>query len=449
MTEATDSTMRATPVDGPASSRKLNFGQLCLFALPALPAAAMSFPLSAYLPPYYASATGLSLGTVGLIFMLARFWDILIDPVMGALSDRTRSPIGRRRPWLLASLPVLGLGAWALFFPPGGAGAAWLLVSLFVAFVGFTMLTITHYAWAADASDDYHDRSRLQGAIVISGIVGTLCALILPALVEQGAADPMQARIEAMGLFALALLVPCILLSVWATPETRAQELPPAASKPLLETIRTALSSSPFRKILLADFTQGIAGGLLLSTFVFFAAAWLDLGDRAGLLLLAFFASGVLFVPGWVVISRHIGKENAVALSSALTIPVIAAFFFIPKGSLAAALTVQALFGSTMGVWIFLTRSLIADIVETEAERTGDSAGGTYYAFATLTTKLGQAVAVGVGYAGLSAVGITPQTLSGEHGLLTAIFTLVPPIVGHFVMIWVMLSLKRGSQANA
>lgn len=381
--------------------------------------------------------------------MFARFWDILIDPVMGALSDRTRSPIGRRRPWLLASLPVLGLGCWALFFPPDGAGAVWLVLSLFFAFIGFTMLTITHYAWAADASGGYHDRSRLQGAIVIAGIVGTLCALTLPAIVEQGAADLMKARVEAMGLFALILLAPCILLSVWVTPEPSIHQSHDTPSKPVLQTIKDALSSGPFRKILFADFAQGIAGGMLLSTFVFFAAAWLNLGDRAGLLLLAFFASGVLFVPGWVVISQRIGKENAVALSSALTIPVIAAFFFIPKGNLMAALVVQILFGSTMGVWIFLTRSLIADIVEIDSRETGDNAGGTYYAFATLTTKLGQAVAVGIGYVGLAAAGITPETLSSQHGLLTALFTLVPPIAGHIVMIWVMLSLKQNSARPA
>ncbi len=416
---------------------------MCLFALPALPAAAMNFPLSAYLPPFYASATGLSLGTVGLIFMLARFWDILIDPAMGALSDATRTPHGRRRPWLLASLPVLLLGGWALFFPPEGVGAAWLVISLFVAFIGFTMLTITHYAWAADVAGDYHDRSRLQGSIVIAGIVGTLCALVLPAFVEQGAADPTRERVEAMGLFALIFITPCILLSVWLTPEPPLPEKGEGTSPGILASIKGAFASVPFRKILFADFVQGIAGGMLLSTFVFFSGAWLQMPDRAGLLLLAFFASGVIFVPAWVGISARIGKENAVALSSALTIPVIAAFFFIPKGDLVAALIVQVLFGSTMGVWIFLTRSIIADLVDIEHKSTMVNPSGTYYAFATLTTKLGQAVAVGIGYIGLQAAGISPDVLAPGDGLITALFTLLPPIVGHFVMIAIMLDLKR------
>lgn len=417
--------------------RRFGTGRLTLFSLPALPAAAMLFPLGAYLPPFYAAHTGLSLAATGLVFTLARLWDIVTDPLVGTLSDRTRTRFGRRRAWLVASIPVLCLGLFALFFPPDGVGGFYLTGALLFAFVGFTMLTITHYAWGADLARDEHDRSRFQGAIVIMGIFGTLVAMILPALVEGGAADPIRARVEAMGAFALVTVAPVVLFTVFTIKDD-----PGAAIDEAKGDLRADLASiwrnRRFVRLLGADFAQGVAGGMLLSTFVFFSASWLGLPDRAGFLLLAFFAAGVVFVPGWLIISKRIGKARAIALSSAVTIPTIAAIWLTPPGSLGVAIAAMAAFGSTMGVWIFLTRSIVADFVAEAAPDLSRRPTGTYFAVTTLTTKLGQALAVGVAYALLPSDAGTIVS-SGARDPIVAAVCLIPPVLGHVVMISVML----------
>jgi GPH family glycoside/pentoside/hexuronide:cation symporter len=79
-------------------------GVLIAYAAPALPAAMLGLPLLLFLPAYYAQATTLTLSAIGLVLLVARLWDVAVDPAIGFLSDRTRTPIGRRRPWLLASL---------------------------------------------------------------------------------------------------------------------------------------------------------------------------------------------------------------------------------------------------------------------------------------------------------------------------------------------------------
>ena len=70
--------------------------RLAAFAALAIPLAGAGLPLAVYLPPYYAQDLGLGLGAVGLIFMLSRAWDAVTDPLVGVLSDRTRSRFGRR-----------------------------------------------------------------------------------------------------------------------------------------------------------------------------------------------------------------------------------------------------------------------------------------------------------------------------------------------------------------
>src|SRR5438045_1938686 len=105
---------------------------LAAFAAPCLPMAALGLPLVVQLPTFYSDVIGIPLGTVGLIFLVIRLLDIGVDPFLGNLMDRTRTRLGRFRPWLLASILVMGLATWMLFMPPGKVGPVfffgWLLV---------------------------------------------------------------------------------------------------------------------------------------------------------------------------------------------------------------------------------------------------------------------------------------------------------------------------------
>ncbi|MGB7405185.1 MAG: MFS transporter [Pacificimonas sp.] len=433
------SVSNSAPASEVNEEARLPFGRLCLFALPALPAAALSFPIGAYLPPFYAERLGIDLALVGLIFMAARLWDIITDPLMGYLSDHTSSRWGRRKPWLVAAMPVLLVGGWLLFFPEPDAGPVALVFALFVSFLGFTMLTITHLAWAADLGPTYDERSRLQGAVLLASIAGLLSAMVLPAIAEQGAVDAATARVEALGIYALVLLVPTVLIAIWSTPSgaTRSDE-----ESAFRDALRRLLKRPEFRRLLAADFVQGIAGGMLLSGFIFTMETYLGVGDRAGLLLLLFMASGMIFVPIWALVAKRLGKHRTVSWSSLFTIPFIAALFMVPYDSLQYAALAIIGFGSTMGVWIFLTRAIVADLDELERLQTGRRQTASAFALVTLSTKLGQAAAVGIGVSISSVIGFVPGADIQNDGvpLALALLTFLPPIVGHLIIAAIMFA---------
>jgi len=141
--------------------KKLPASLLAAYALPALPAAMLGLPLLIFLPAYYVETTTLSLTAIGAVLLVARLWDVAVDPAIGALSDRTHTRFGRRKPWILAALPFVLVGSFMLFDPPTEAGAGYLLLWLLVVYLGWSMVQIPHQAWGAELSSDYAERSHI------------------------------------------------------------------------------------------------------------------------------------------------------------------------------------------------------------------------------------------------------------------------------------------------
>ena len=149
-----------------------------------MPLAVIGYPLAIWIPAHYSGGLGISLATVGTILMLARLTDVITDPLMGELSDRWRTPIGRRRPWLIIGPPVMMLGVYHLFMPSEGVGIAYFLFWLTIFFVGSTMIALPHRAWGAELSSDYHQRSRVTAAREIYVLVGLMLAASIPMIIE-------------------------------------------------------------------------------------------------------------------------------------------------------------------------------------------------------------------------------------------------------------------------
>src|SRR6202011_4869652 len=97
-------------------------------------------------PAFYAQSLGLAV--VGGVFMLTRLWDTVSDPLIGLLSDRTRSRFGRRKPWIAAGGVIFAAATVAIFLPAGHPGALYLGAWLFAFYLGWTMMQIPFLAWS-------------------------------------------------------------------------------------------------------------------------------------------------------------------------------------------------------------------------------------------------------------------------------------------------------------
>lgn len=403
-----------------ASARRLPAAVLAAYAAPGLPLAALTLPLYVYLPAFYADELGLGLALTGSILLFARLADAAFDPFAGWLSDRARSPFGRRRPLLVLAAPLALLAMHRLFIPEPGAGAGYLLGWSILLYGAYTLATLAYWAWGAELSADYHERSRIVGAREAAVVLGTVIAASLPA------AFPTRAD----GLAALAWLVVfslpvALAVCVWRTPE------PPAAPALRLAWRRAARMvwrNGPFRRVLLAYLLNGTANGLTATLFLLFATHVLEAGDRAGLLLLVYFLCGVASVPLWVRLSARLGKHRSWALGMALC---AAAFLVVPllgAGDVLPFLAVCVATGLCLGADLALPGSMQADVVDLDRARGGGERAGLFFALWTMATKLALALAVGLAFPLLEAFGFDPATGRGVWAL-SALYGLAPPLI--------------------
>ena len=106
--------------------KRLTNWQLVAYGQLVVPLAVIGLPVAVYIPPFYSGTLGLDLAAGGFILMLARFSDVITDPLIGRLSDRTRTRFGRRRPWVVAGVPVMMISALMLFVPVRACNSCWL-----------------------------------------------------------------------------------------------------------------------------------------------------------------------------------------------------------------------------------------------------------------------------------------------------------------------------------
>src|SRR5579863_8931277 len=160
---------------------------LIAFSTVGIPLAGMLLAFGLFTPRYYVTLLhnggmngAAALALVGLAFFIVRALDICIDPLVALGMDRTRTPIGRYRPWMLLGLPFLLLGIHQVLIPGAHPSIPALIGWLFVTYLGYSMLTLGQTAWLATMATSYADRSRVFGWVQGIAVIGSVGLLILP-----------------------------------------------------------------------------------------------------------------------------------------------------------------------------------------------------------------------------------------------------------------------------
>ena len=433
---------------------KLNRRTLAAFAAPCLPLTGVGLPIVVYLPPYYASTLGLDLAMTGLLFSLVRWLDLPLDLVFGHQIDRTHTRIGRFRPWLLGGGLVMMLGVALVFFAAPGITPLRALLGLLLMYGGFSAAQVAHTSWGQALSSDYHERSRIFGWWQLGNMIGLIGLLAVPVLAAAlaprfGWTPGSALGIHGMGWVLIGLLPVALILVSLLVPDG-----PPRHAAPHgWGDIWSALKLPLLRRILLIDLFASLApgfGGALL-IFFFESARGVPV-EQARLLLLFYFAAGLIGAPLWGWVARRTSKHQAVMWSIGSYAVLHAMLVLLPAGNFWLAAAGMLFAGIPAVAPPFLVRAMLADVADAETLATGKGNAGLYYAVLVGVQKLGYAIPVGIAFVVLDLVGFdakagtanNPAAISG----LTMLF-LGPPVLSAIVAAWLARGWTITAEAQA
>lgn len=422
--------MRASPQH---EERALTPGQVFAYGLPGLPLAVLLLPLFVIVPTFYADDLGLGLATVGGVLFFARIWDVVSDPLIGVLSDRTRTRFGQRRPWLVAGAPIAMLGTWALFNPPADVTGVYLLVSTVALYLGGTMIMLPYTAWAAELSPHHHERSRIAAAREIAIVIGTLTAIALPAGLGLTRGEIVNGTATA-----LLLLIPAtVLIAVARLPDP----LPERPRRhPGWQGLKTLWHNKPFRYLVSAYFVNGVAYGLPATLFLLYAEHILGSAESAWILLIVYFASAILALPLWLALSRRIGKRRTWILAMAIAAAGFWPAVLLGDGDIFWFVVICIVTGAPLGAELVMPPSMQADVVDIDTRASGVRRTGTMFGIWGVATKVPLAVGVGIAFPLLQASGFDPSAPSNSASalfVLAALYGLLP-VAFKLLAIWIV-----------
>ena len=403
-----------------------------------LPLAVIGYPLAIWIPAHYSGGLGISLAAVGTILMLARLTDVITDPLMGEISDRWRTRIGRRRPWLLIGIPVMSLGVYNLFMPGPGVGVLYFLIWLTIFFIGSTMIGLPHRAWGAELSPDYHQRSRVTAAREIYVLVGLMVAASVPMIVEiraDGGSSVLQVFTtlwnDAIGAFAgdfrdktvvdrATLTGPVLAGLAWTVilflPICAAvvlifvKEPPPTAgeSRPKFrEGLKLVMKNGPMLRVLLIVLLVHFGESFRNAVSLFFIRDIVGV-PTIGAAYFFYFIAGLAAIPFWLALGRRIGKHKAFMCTLITVALVSGANLFLGYGDYSVFFLLFVVKGFCFGGLQFLPIAMLADVVDVDAARSGGRRAGTYFAFLGFTEKLAIAFGTGVSLNIVGLLGFDP-----------------------------------------
>ena len=408
------------------NSPVLTYSILSAYGFLAFPLAAAFIALQVIVPTHYAEATSLSLSTIGGIMLIARLWDTVTDPLVGILSDKTPQQWGRRRLWVLVSIPFICLSTYKLFNPPADAGTTYLLLWTLAIYIAGTMAIVPMNTWGAELSPDYHQRNRVVGARALFGLLGTLLALSIPAIIGNTAPSSLGNSLEGITVLVIITLVSAAPL-LFLVPDNNQVSLPEAQCKAALALLRQA---SPFRQLLGSFLSNSIANAIPATLFLFYLTYVLDAADYAGQMLFLYFICAAASVPIWIRIASRYGKHKTWHYSILLACGFFILTPFLGADDLWLYLAIVIGTGFTTGSDLVIPSSMNGDVVEWDAAQTDYKRPGLFFALWGTTTKLAFALAIGISFPLLDWIGFNANTTNSEQALQGLAWLYGAPCIG-------------------
>lgn len=355
------------------------------------------FTIMAFWIMYYLTDTvGLLPALAGTAVAIGKIWDAVTDPLMGYISDRTRTRWGRRRPYILAGGISVAVSLVIFFINPRLTDQnmlfAWAVGTYCLLSLAYTIINIPYSALTPELTKDYNERTSLNGFRMTFAMIGTF--------IGAGLFQPLLGvfpQDKNTGYFFTGAVMGAIILVVSLITFFGIKE-PPVIEKSdktgLLKSYLSALKNKAFILILLPWVFYITAQTVVSGSLIYYLKYIYNAESLFTLGLVLLLGTAMLFIPLWVFISKKLGKKTTFSIGLFLMAALgIFIFFAGHKIGLGPFLGLMAVAGFSISPTYVLPWAIVPDAIEVDAVQSGVRKEGVYYGLWTFMSKVGQAFA--------------------------------------------------------
>lgn len=404
-----------------------------LYSLPTVGTMMLLMPSSTILQGVYARDYGLPLTALGAIVLLARVFDAVTDPLIGALSDRYRARHGHRRPWIIGGALLLAVFAYLLYVPllPG---SLWYFATMLCGlYLAWTILEIPHISWGADLSVDSRQRSALYTVRGLAYQLGSLAAYAFPLLPFFAVHEYNPTTLKWFALAGIAYLVPASLFMALRTPIGELQ----VRNEPLRwrDLKSTFFGNRPLMLFIAIMLLAGLGLGIWIGVLYIALDSYFQLREHTALLFTLTIPAGLVGLPVWGWIAAQLSKRIAWTLSMGLGGVCLLSLALVPPGpaSLPILIAIIAFLGAVMSGQGVLVPAILADTTDYAQWKFGREVRAIYFSVYSMSVKILAGLGAGLGLFLLGLFGYDAatheQTELARIGMLTTLSLLPGGVV--------------------
>ena len=424
-------------------SEKLSFWQKLGYGLGDIYGGGSGTLISFFYLVFLTDIVQLNPGLAGVVILISKFYDAITDPFEGVISDRTRTRIGRRRPYLLAGIILVFISFFAMFYPVAYESQTARFVFVVLTYLFFStvvsIVMLNYNALQAELSLDYDERTSLSSFRIFFSTVSSILCAVLPLEIVKLFPDVRIGWMMMAAVFGILFAVPFI-ATFLATRER------PEFQKPLepfdwKTGFVTPFTVKTFVYVVIMYLFAFVAFDAVSSIVVYFIKTYLGRGSETSFVIGALTIAQVVSLPFFAALSRRTSKPMSYVAAAGLFIATMATSLAIGPGQSSFVVYVfAAVAGLGSGGVVIMVYAMFPDIPDVDELVSGERREGIYSALTTFSRKLSSAFAVFIVSQLLSVAGYIPpaiQTVEGATKLVeqaqTASFILALRLIFFFV----------------
>ncbi len=401
--------------------------------------------IGAYFAIFMTDVVGLRPGLAALAILIGKSWDWMNDPIIGHISDRTRTRWGRRRPFLLLGWLPFALAFALLWWRPPFRSDIALVIYYAAAYVLYdaaaTFVYMPYFALTPELSADYDERTSLTTYRMFFSILGSLIAFTVPLMIV-GSFDRAHApRVLVMGLiFGFVSALPLLLVFFG----TREREDHIELEQPTLrESLQSARRNPPFLYGLALFLAAWIAVTVVQANLLFYIKYWLKRESSSDMIMAAIFITAMLALPIWQWVSKRWSKRWAYIAGVAFWAVVQIVLVLVGPGTgIAPIMVLCVLAGIGVAAVHVLPWAMIPDAAEYDEWLTGERHEGMYYSLTTLMHKVAASIALPLSLLVLEFTGYIPASAQQPDSALMGIRVVMGPIPAVLLCLGIVIALR-------